>query len=86
MTDQIPTNLISAEAVMGHKSFRLGVEDARAGRRPRFDDLYEPCWAYERGRLFACLAPRTMPIFIGGKLNPKAVTLFRAAYWQDFIR
>lgn len=43
----------------GDSDFRLGFADARAGRRPRFDDHSE---LYETGRLFAVIAPRAMPI------------------------
>jgi hypothetical protein len=37
--EQEPTVPISTAMLMRHENFRRGVEDVRAGRRPRFDDL-----------------------------------------------
>jgi hypothetical protein len=33
-------------------------------------------WEYERGRQWATLAPRDIPLRIAGKLNPRAVKLY----------
>jgi hypothetical protein len=91
--EQIKTVAVSTAAIMRTKDFAKGVEDVRAGRAARFDD-YEfeqgdddrrnktnALWAYERGRLFVTMAPRTMALRIGGKLNPEAVNFCRAAAW-----
>jgi hypothetical protein len=85
MVDQAPTCRVSVESVMRRANFRLGVEDVRAGRRPRFDDLHDYCWAYERGRLFGRIAPLDMPVFVNGELNRKAMALFDAACRRGFI-
>ena len=61
-------------------TFRLGVNDARAGRPPHPDyDLWSTNaqWNYERGRAWGVFAPRDLPLQIGGKLNEKAVSFFR---------
>jgi hypothetical protein len=55
----------------------VGVDDYRAGRPMR--NLEEEGadtnaqWNYERGRQWAAIAPRNMPIWIRGKLNRVAV-------------
>jgi hypothetical protein len=36
-------------------------------------------WDYERGRLWAVLAPLDMPLFIGKRVNKKALAIFRIA-------
>jgi hypothetical protein len=83
--EQTRTRGVTIESIMTHANFRLGVEDARAGRHPRFDESFG-CWEYERGRLFACVAPVNMPVFIGRSLNPKAVALCYAAHKRGLIR
>jgi hypothetical protein len=40
--------------------FHHRVADLRAGAPPRFDEMEDDFWAYERGRLWAVLAPVTM--------------------------
>ena len=61
-----------------------GVDDVRAGRPARFDDYAwdqggmpatDRQWAYEKGRQFATIAPRSMPLRINGKLNLDALRL-----------
>ena len=68
---------------MSSPGFERGLDDARKGRP--FDYEYDDDWDYERGRLFGHIAPLTMPLRIGGKLNPKAIALFDAAINRDFI-
>jgi hypothetical protein len=82
--EQVETKLVSAESIMRRADFKRGVEDVRAGRAPAFDEFSHD-WAYERGRLFASLAPVSMPVRIEGKLNPKAVALYRAASKRRFV-
>ena len=66
---------------MRGRSFAAGVEDARAGRgafRADYDkwDVNDQ-WDYERGRAWALLAPRDVPLKRNGKLNEKAVFWFK---------
>jgi hypothetical protein len=67
---------------MASPAFELGLNDARKGVP---FDWRNGEWNYERGRLFAHIAPLSMPLRIGGKLNPKAVTLYTAASARSFI-
>ena len=87
---QIATKLTTSETIMCSRHFRYGLEDVRAGRRPRFDAFADfaddGLWAYERGRLFGFIAPVTMPLRIDGRLNPKAIALFDAACDRNLIR
>jgi hypothetical protein len=69
---------------MRHPHFERGLDDIRAGR-PFADHVADGYWAYERGRLFGAIAPLSMPLFIGGRLNPKAVRLFEAAVERNLI-
>jgi hypothetical protein len=73
MTHQVSTVGVTAAAIMRSTNFRRGLEDARAGRAPRFDELDDVFWSYERGRLFGFIAPLSMQLFVAGKLNPKAL-------------
>ena len=75
---QVRTAFCSAMSIMWHPHFARGLDDIRAGR-PFADHIADEYRAYERGRLFGAIAPRSMPLFIGGKLNPKAVRLFETA-------
>jgi hypothetical protein len=69
---------------MRHPHFERGLDDIRAGR-PFADHVADEYWAYERGRLFGAIAPLSMPLFVGRKLNPKAVRLFEAASDRNLI-
>jgi hypothetical protein len=68
---------------MRHPHFARGLSDIRAGRA--FAEVYDDYWAYERGRLFGAIAPVSMPLFIGGRLNPKAVALFDLAWERRLV-
>jgi hypothetical protein len=85
MTDQVPTRACTVESVMRSASFSTGVGDVRNGSPPNYDDQYDD-WSYERGRLWASLAPVSLELKINGKLNPKAVALYRAALKRGYIR
>ena len=65
----------TALTIMRTREFQLGVEHRRAGVPP----LETDSWEYERGRIWATLAPASMPLRINGRINPKALALFRAA-------
>jgi hypothetical protein len=82
---------------MRSAAFVAGVDDMRSGRPPNYDGFCfsqdeddteaktNDHWYYERGRQWASLAPRSMPVKINGALNPKAVALFRAAIKRGYI-
>jgi len=84
LSAQVKTSTCSPETIMRHPNFARGLDDIRVGRSfaDDADDLY---WAYERGRLFGAIAPRSMPLFDGKRLNPKALRLFVAATRRDLI-
>lgn len=72
---QTDTRGISLERFMCLTAFKRGLAEVRAGRPPDFDGECDQL-VYEAGRLFGCLAPRTMQITLNGRINPKATTLF----------
>jgi hypothetical protein len=74
--DQVPTISITTIQIMSSPAFELGLSDVRRGIP---FDWRDGRWEYERGRLFAHIAPLNMPLRIGGKLNSKAVALYDAA-------
>jgi hypothetical protein len=60
--EQIPTILVSVQWIMAQPTFRLGVNDARAGRPPHPDyDLWSTNaqWNYERGRAWGVFVARS---------------------------
>src|SRR5262249_54965373 len=73
--DQIPTGPVTLREIMSDPKFARGVADARAGRGypPPYDTWEDRNWAYERGRQWAQIAPRGLPLKINGKLNPQAL-------------
>jgi hypothetical protein len=79
---QVRAKTVTARAVMASSAFALGLEDARKGIA---FDWRNGDWDYERGRLFAYIAPVHMPLRIGGQLNPKALALFEAAHARKLI-
>ena len=93
---QGPTVSTTAERVMSDPAFTRGVADYRAGRPPNYDafnftqgtneasatSLINAHWNYERGRHWAAVVPRHLPLKIGGRLNPEAIRLFRR---DDFV-
>jgi hypothetical protein len=83
--EQVETRPCSAESIMRHPHFARGLDDIRAGR-PFADQIEDSFWSYERGRQFGAIAPRSMPLFIKGKLNPKAIAVFDAACDRKLIR
>jgi hypothetical protein len=58
----------------------MGVADVRAGAPPRFDQLQDQYWAYERGRQFGVLAPVTLD-----PQSAMAIRLLGAAMNRRFI-
>ena len=82
--EQVKTSTCSHMTIMLHPHFARGLDDIRAGRSFA-DDVHDNYWAYERGRLFGAIAPSSMPLFDGKRLNPKAVRLFIAATQRELI-
>jgi hypothetical protein len=82
--DQVKTRICSPDTVMRHPHFVRGLDDIRAGR-PFADDVDDHLWAYERGRLFGAVAPRSMRLFNGKRLNPKELQLFSVASNRGLI-
>ena len=83
---QVTTRRTTTQAIMRRREFAEGVDSVRNGGAPAFDDLDDDYWSYERGRQWACVAPRSMPLLINGKLNPRAVALYDAASKRGYIR
>jgi hypothetical protein len=86
--EQARTVEITTIEIMSSHSFRRGFENVRAGvafdwRIGSGDGFSD--WSYERGRLFAHIAPLIMPLWIGRRLNPKAVALFDAALERRLV-
>jgi hypothetical protein len=78
--EQIATCPASDAEIMCSPTFALGVNDARAGRSLHHDfDVWDTNaqWNYERGRHWAKLAPRHMPLRISGTLSTEALMFFR---------
>ena len=77
--DQIPTRPTTITEIMGRATFALGVADARAGRPFHRDfDLWrgDDQWSYERGRAWATVTPRNVPLKVNGKISAEAVAWF----------
>jgi hypothetical protein len=64
--------------VMRSRLFARGLNEIRAGKP--FDAELVDDLSYERGRLFGAIAPVELSLRVEGKLNPKAVSLCRAAF------
>lgn len=82
--EQVETRTCLPTWVMEHPHFARGLDDIRTGK-PFADDVHDSYWAYERGRLFGAIAPPSMRLFNGKRLNPKAVRLFIAATQRELI-
>lgn len=84
--EQVATKPITVQQIMRSAAFQRGVADVRAGRRPRFDSntrdgadigrVTNDAWDYERGRQWATVAPRSMPVIRGRKVNLKAINVY----------
>jgi hypothetical protein len=67
---------------MKDPNFARGLNDVRTGKR--FDWTIDD-WSYERGRLLGRIAPATMPLFVGGKLNPTMLKVYSLASERGWI-
>lgn len=77
--EQIETRPTTIIAIMATATFAIGVRDARAKRPFHPDaDVWKPndCWAYERGRLWATVTPRDVPLKCNGQINPDAIAWY----------
>jgi len=79
--EQVNTLSCSASDIVCSIHFAIGVADLRAGAPPRFDEMQDEYWAYERGRQWAVLAPINMEPF-----GLRAIRLFEAAANRGWIR
>jgi hypothetical protein len=70
---QVETVGVTIQNIIRSRSFQIGVAEVRAGRPPRFD---RDDWEYERGRQFGIVAPRSLPLMRGKRVNPRAVIIF----------
>jgi hypothetical protein len=71
---QADIEMVPVATLMLSPSFGQGVEEYRARTRPNFE---KDDWEYERGRQFAAIAPRDLPITSpNGRLNRKALAIF----------
>jgi hypothetical protein len=79
--DQVPTRPTTALEIMSTRTFALGIEDARAGRGYRLEyDVWKDTndrWAYERGRQWARLAPRSVRLKSAGKISAQALAWYK---------
>jgi hypothetical protein len=94
-SEQVETVSVSVESIMRRADFKRGVDDARSGHPPRFDSYVTDShddrayndvnrlWDYE-ARTTVCVSGPYVDgaVKVDGRLNPKAVTLFRVASWR----
>jgi hypothetical protein len=76
---QVPTVPTTVQEIMSSPYFALGATDRRAERGYRAAYTAwrtNDQWAYERGRAWAILAPRSVELRRDGKLNPAAIQWF----------
>ena len=78
--EQVDTFRCSAADIVESRYFAMGVADLRAGAPPRFDEMQDEYWGYERGRQWAVLAPITMDPH-----SPMGIRLFEAAEQRGWI-
>jgi hypothetical protein len=66
----VPPVRTTINKIIRGDAFHRGVAEIRAGLPPHFDRYDD--WDYERGRQWALVAPHSMPLMIGRKVNPEA--------------
>jgi hypothetical protein len=78
---QVKTVPTTIETIMAAAEFARGVVDVRTGRGfPRDFDAWshtDNWWSYERGRAWATLVPRHVPLKRDGKVTREAIRWFR---------
>ena len=85
VAEQADTIGVTPRQIMGSAAFAAGVADVRTGTPTRFDSFGDDDWDYERGRQWAFIAPMSMPLRLGRKLNPEALRLFSRALFRREI-
>jgi hypothetical protein len=80
VVEQIDTHEVTVFEIVSHPEFARGLDEARAGLPFNPDNADNIDWSYERGRLFAVIAPRDLPLRINGRVNPKMLKLAEAAF------
>jgi hypothetical protein len=84
--EQVRTVTVPLERVLGSRAFADGVRDVREGRPARFDYVDRAgAWDYERGRQWASLAPLSLPLRVGRRLNPAALKILEDAFSRGEI-
>jgi hypothetical protein len=77
---QVPTRPVTIREIMEDPTFTLGVADVRAGRGYPADYEHwgiDHQWNYERGRSWARVAPRHVPLKVNGRVTPSALRWYR---------
>jgi hypothetical protein len=75
---QIPTVRTTVRQIMASSAFQTGVAEVRAGQPPRYDIMDN--WNYERGRLWAIIAPINLD-----PGSETAIKLYTVADAKDLI-
>ena len=78
-SEQVPTQSATIEEIMARPTFERGVDvRGRRGYPSDYDQWADTdnCWGYERGRLWARLAPHHIKLKLNGKVTAQAVRLY----------
>jgi hypothetical protein len=79
---QAATYSVTIDEIVGSRAFARGFDEVRRGE-PLNPDNGD--WNYYRGRHFGFIAPLSMKLRIGRRLNPKAVELADAAFKRQLL-
>jgi hypothetical protein len=79
---QASTRRVTTRSIVASREFARGLDEVRRGLafNPDNDE-----WDYERGRCFGFIAPLDMPLWIGNRLDPKALRLAEAAFNRKLL-
>ena len=80
--EQADSHAVSIYEIVTHPEFARGLAEVRAGLP---FDADNDDWDYERGRCFGFIAPLDMPLWIGRRLNLKALRLAEAAFSRNLL-
>jgi hypothetical protein len=76
------TEIVTPRMIMRRKAFLFGVDDYRTGRsfRPAYENQeWGAQWDYERGRIWAAVAPQELEVMNGRAVNQEAVRMYNEA-------
>jgi hypothetical protein len=79
---QAPTVRVSLRSIVASREFARGLDEVRKGLPFNPDNN---SWDYERGRCFGFIAPLSMQLRTGTRLNPKALKLAEAAFSRKLL-